>query len=110
MGLQQRVQPAGSSGGFSEEYIDAVKQSGNGPGSDDHKVLYNYKTFSDIFCKAGFDVELLEWFDEKGDFNLKEWDKDAGMIHRSKRYDQRNEDGQLTYTSIILDAVKKYDA
>jgi predicted SAM-dependent methyltransferase len=91
----------------SPKYIDAVKKGGNGPGSDDHKILYNYKTFSEIFCKAGFVVELLEWFDEKGDFNLKEWDKDAGMIHRSKRYDQRNEDGQLNYTSIILDAIKR---
>jgi len=91
----------------SRKYIDAVKPGGTDSGSDDHKVLYNYKKFSEIFCKAGFDVELLEWFDEKGNFNFKEWDKDAGMIHRSKRYDQRNEDGQLNYTSIILDAIKR---
>ncbi len=91
----------------SMKYIDAVKPGGNGQGSNDHKVLYNYKTFSEIFCKAVFDIELLEWFDEKGDFNFKEWDKDAGMIHRSKRYDKRNEDGQLNYTSIILDAIKR---
>lgn len=91
----------------SRKYIDAVKPGGTDSGSDDHKVLYNYKIFSEIFCKAGFDVELLEWFDEKGYFNFKEWDKDAGMIHRSKRYDQRNEDGHLNYTSIILDAIKR---
>lgn len=91
----------------SNEYIDAVKPGGSGWGSDDHKVLYSYKTLSDVFRKVGFDVELLEWFDEKGNFNFNEWDVNSGMIHRSKRFDQRNKDGQLNYTSVILDAVKR---
>jgi len=90
----------------SKKYIDTVKPDGIGPGSDDHNVLYNYKILSEIFYKAGFNVELLEWFNENGAFNFKEWDKEAGIIRRSKRYDQRNEDGQLNYTSIILDAIK----
>lgn len=91
----------------SKEYIDAVKPGGSGAGSDDHRVLYNYKTLSEIFETAGFRVELLEWFDENGQFNFRNWDEGDGKILRSKRDDKRNEGGQLNYTSIILDATKR---
>lgn len=76
-------------------------------GSDDHKVLYDYKTFCKLFEKAGFSVELLEYFDEHHKFHFNEWDTDKGKIHRSKRFDKRNADDNLNYTSIILDACKK---
>lgn len=89
-----------------EKYIDYVKPGGHGAGADDHKVLYNYKLFREVFEQAGFTVELLEYFDEHGRFHFKEWNKEQGMIHRSKRYDERNADGQLNYTSLILDAKK----
>lgn len=91
----------------SPKYIDAVKPGGSGEGSDDHKVLYNYKTLSEVFLSAGFKVELLEWFDENGVFNFKEWDTEGGLIRRSSRFDQRNKDGRLNYTSLIIDAWKK---
>lgn len=91
----------------STKYIDAVKPGGSGAGSDDHKILYNYKTLSEVFSSAGFKVEMLEWFDEKGVFNFKEWDKESGLITRSSRFDHRNKDGQLNYTSLIIDAWKK---
>lgn len=75
-------------------------------GSDDHKVLYDYKTFCKLFEKAGFSVELLEYFDEYHEFHYNEWDADKGKIHRSKRFDKRNIGDNLKYTSIILDAYK----
>jgi predicted SAM-dependent methyltransferase len=89
-----------------EEYINRVKPMGSGPGADDHKVLYNYKTLSSIFVNAGFTVKLLEYWDEKGQFHYTNWNAEDGLIRRSGVYDTRNKDGKLQYTSIILDAEK----
>ncbi len=87
-------------------YIEWVRVGGNGPGADDHKVLYNCETFRGLFESAGFRVELLEYFDSSGVFHEVEWEPVAGTIHRSRRFDERNRDGRLNYTSIILDAGK----
>ena len=87
-------------------YINWVRPGGSGPGAKDHKVLFTYQTFSDMFVDAGFDVILLEHFDEKGEFHCIDWSADDGMIDRSRRFDQRNSAKNLKYTSIILDAVK----
>jgi predicted SAM-dependent methyltransferase len=92
-------------------YIDYVKPGGTGNGADDHKVLYNYRTFAEIFSKAGFQVECLEYFDENGQFHASDWQPEDGLIRRSKRFDPRNQGGKLTaYTSIIIDATKKANA
>jgi len=88
------------------EYIDAVKVGGSGPGADDHKVLYNHESFRALFASVGFEVELLEYFDAAGQFHAVEWDAERGMVHRSKRFDRRNQGGELGYTSVILDARK----
>lgn len=88
-------------------YIDAVKPGGNGAGADDHKILYNYRSLSHIFESVGFTVKLLEYFDEKGVFHFVDWDPAAGKIYRSRRFDQRNCNGKLNYTSVVLDAYKK---
>ena len=88
------------------EYIEAVKVGGSGPGSDTHKILYNYKLLQNILIEAGFKVQWLEYFDEEGCFHYSEWDPNMGKIYRSKRFDERNLDGKLTYTSLIIDAIK----
>jgi predicted SAM-dependent methyltransferase len=89
-------------------YIEHVRPGGVGCGADDHKVLYTYQTLREVLGKAGFDtVELLEYFDESGQFHDTDWRPEDGMIRRSKRFDQRNADGSLTYTSLIVDAKKK---
>lgn len=90
----------------SREYLDAVKPMGSGFGSEDHKVLFTYLSLSRLMKTAGFKVELLEYFDEQGAFHCKEWDPGAGMVTRSMRFDARNIDGDLNYTSVILDAWK----
>ncbi|NSL85513.1 methyltransferase domain-containing protein [Chitinophaga sp. Mgbs1] len=88
-------------------YINIVKPGGTGWGADDHKLLYNYRLLTTLLENAGFrEVKLLEYFDEQGQFHFNEWKKEDGMVHRSKRYDERNVDGKLNYTSIIVDAVK----
>jgi predicted SAM-dependent methyltransferase len=87
-------------------YIDAVKPGGGGPGADDHKVLYTYPTLRALFENAGFTTRTLEYFDEGGAFHAVEWSRADGMIRRSVRFDDRNQVGQLRYTSIIIDAIK----
>lgn len=91
----------------SDEYINWVKPGGTGSGAEDHKIIYNYTSLREVFEKAGFRVNLLEYFDEKGQFNFTHWNENEGKIYRSKRFDERNKDGKLNYTSIILDAIKR---
>jgi predicted SAM-dependent methyltransferase len=86
------------------DYIRHVRPGGSGPGADDHKVLYNYELLSRTLSEAGFAIKLLEYFDEEGRFVFNEWDASDGMINRSSRYDERNRDGKLNYTSLIVDA------
>ena len=87
-------------------YIKWVQPGGTGPGADDHKVLYTYASFCDLFTSVGFEVRLHEYFDELGQFHYNEWDPAGGMIVRSKRFDDRNSAGKLIYTSIVIDAIK----
>jgi predicted SAM-dependent methyltransferase len=87
-------------------YIAYVKPGGSGPGADDHKILYNHITFSELFEKVGFRVTPLEYFDAQGLFHNGNWREEEGKIIRSSRFDTRNRDGSLNYTSIILDAHK----
>lgn len=87
-------------------YVERVRPGGSGEGADDHKVLYTYQTFGDLFRSVGFEIDPLEYHDEKGEFHAKEWDPTEGYIHRSIRFDPRNAGGKRVYTSIILDAKK----
>ncbi len=87
-------------------YVDYVRPGGPGAGSDDHKVLYTFRSLGELFSAAGFEVHLLEYFDEAGQFHRQPWDLAEGFIQRSAEHDDRNADGRLAYTSIILDARK----
>jgi len=84
-------------------YIELVRPGGSGPGADDHKVLYNYKTLSRLVCEEGFASDLLEYFDEHGQFHHNAWSIDDGFIGRSEDHDDRNKEGLLAYTSLIVD-------
>jgi glycosyltransferase involved in cell wall biosynthesis len=77
-----------------------------GAGADDRRVLYNWQSLKEVFEDAGFDVKLLEYFDASGRFHYANWDPVDGKILRSSRFDERNFDRPLAYTSIILDATK----
>jgi predicted SAM-dependent methyltransferase len=71
-----------------------------------HQVLYTYQSLQQIFTAAGFQVDLLEWFSEEGQFHARDWNVEDGFISRSARFDERNASGVLACTSIILDARK----
>jgi predicted SAM-dependent methyltransferase len=90
----------------SSEYIEWVRPGGAGPGAQEHKSLFTYAEFGDLFRRAGFQVNLLEYFDREGVFHFSPWKRSDGIIHRSCRYDRRNSRGRLDFTSLILDAVK----
>lgn len=92
-----------------EWYQSMVKVGGSGDINHPaytHKMLYDYKTFCAVFQKAGFEVELLEYCDENGNFHYKYWNNTDGHIGRSYRYDTRNTEAELKMVSIILDAKK----
>lgn len=92
-----------------EWYQDMVKIGGNGDPNHPaftHKIVYDYKTLENVFIRAGFETELLEYCDENGIFHYKYWNESDGRIGRSLRFDTRNSDGKLGMVSIILDAKK----
>jgi len=92
-----------------EAYQNMVKIGGNGDSSHPaytHKIMYDYKELTDVFQKARFDVELLEWCDEEGNFHYKYWNETDGCVGRSLRYDTRNSKEKLCMVSIIIDAKK----
>ena len=92
-----------------EWYQNIVKIGGNGDPNHPaftHKIVYDYLTFAQVFIQAGFEVELLEWCDENGEFHYKYWNEEEGRIGRSLRFDTRNQNGKLGMVSIILDAKK----
>lgn len=91
----------------SPDYIEKVKPGGTGEGSDDHKVLYNVDSLEKVMAEAGFRVERIEYYDANGQFHRVSWDPADGMVHRSFLHDERNADGKLVYTSLILDGFKK---
>jgi len=88
------------------DYIAQVKPGGYGEGADDHKVLYNYRTLSVLLENAGYNVRLLEWFDEQGKFHHEDWNVEDGLIRRSTRFDPRNQSNPTAYTSLMIDAIK----
>ena len=100
-----KIRIAVPDGNFPDKrYIDYVKPGGDGPGADDHKELYNFKTITNLF-DTDFRIELLEFFDNEGNFHYKKWDIKDGMIVRSRYFDPRNNNNQINYSSIILDAI-----
>lgn len=96
---------------FRDEAYQNIVQIG-GPGPKDHpaashKIVHNYKTLTKMFESAGFEVVLLEYCDENGQFYYKEWDANDGVIFRSKKYDSRNKGDKLGFPSLIVDAIKR---
>lgn len=92
-----------------EEYQRTVQVGGPGPADHpaaSHKVVYDFRTLPPVFVAAGFDVKLLEWWDDAGAFHTEPWDERDGFIYRSARFDHRNANGKLGNTSLIIDAIK----
>jgi predicted SAM-dependent methyltransferase len=98
--------------GFHQDsyYIENVRPGGIGPGSDDHKHLFNYQSLSQLLEECGFIVKLVEYWNEEGHFQSIYSNEDGlGYIQRSFINDSRNSDGKPNYTSLIIDAIKIAD-
>ncbi len=97
-------------GYFPDEYYQNIVQVG-GPGPKDHpaashKIVHNHKTLTKIFESAGYEVKLLEYYDEEGNFHQNYWDGIDGVVFRSKKYDPRNQGNKIVFPSLIIDAMK----
>ncbi|WP_161883777.1 class I SAM-dependent methyltransferase [Deinococcus alpinitundrae] len=96
------------------EYQRTVQVGGPGPAGHpaaDHQIVYDARTFAEVFTQAGFEVVLLEYHDPSGRFHAQPWSPEAGPVYRSARLDHRNAEyragrGPLGFASIILDARK----
>jgi predicted SAM-dependent methyltransferase len=99
-------------GNFRDKAYQQNAQVG-GPGPPDHpaaghKVVYDYRRFTTLFQRAGFQVDLLEYCDEQGRFHYHQWSPDDGPIYRSLLLDHRNQGGKINNVSLIVDAQKPY--
>ena len=97
-------------GYFQDKSYQKIVQIG-GPGPKDHpaaghKIVHNYKTLTEMFETAGFEVKLLEYCDKEGNFHQNYWNGDDGVIFRSKKFDPRNQGKKLVFPSLIIDAIK----
>ena len=88
------------------DYIAQVRPGGTGIGAEDHRVLYDHRMLCASLQRAGFETRLLEYWDEHGQFHHRDWDSRDGHVVRSRRYDARNRNDALRYTSLIVDALK----
>lgn len=84
-------------------YIARVRPGGTGIGAADHKVLYTGASMTELMREQGFQYELLEYFNESGQFHKQPWNRDDGFVGRSADHDPRNRDGRLGHTSLIVD-------
>lgn len=89
------------------KYIESVRPGGSGPSAGEHHVLLNHETLSGELASAGFEVELVEYWDSRGVFHHKPWHSQDGHVKRSALHDRRNQKGRLAYTSLIIDAWKR---
>ena len=91
------------------EYQRTVQVGGPGPADHpaaDHRIVYDFRLFREVFERAGFEVKLLEYCDEHGQFHAEAWDLESGPIYRSLRLDHRNRGGKLGFVSLIVEARK----
>lgn len=88
---------------------DAVYVAEVTPPKDGHKQVFNIDSLSQDLKTAGFEVEVLEYFDKDGNFHFVDWSTEDGKIWRSKRFDKQTDFrlGELYYTSLIVDAIKR---
>ncbi|HKQ53328.1 MAG TPA: hypothetical protein VJT74_13220 [Pyrinomonadaceae bacterium] len=84
-------------------YIEMVRPGGTGRGSHDHKILYTHERLTALLTGAGWECDLLEYFDASGQFHMKPWDSTDGYVRRSALNDPRNQERPRSYTSLIAD-------
>ena len=90
----------------SPSYLERVRSGGDRTNQRPPRTLYNYISITEAFRRAGFQVRLIEYFDENGLFHTNHWDVSKGLVQSSLLFDERNEQEPYGYTSLFIDAVK----
>lgn len=85
------------------QYVrDLTGVNGLEPGADDHKYFYCINDFEKIGNENGFLVNKIEYFDESGAFNSKDFNFDNGYVSRcSKNYKGRFTDSKEEYSKMM---------
>ncbi len=114
-----------------EFYKNLTKPGGTGSGSEDHKLFFNIDLLQEIVDREKFDIIPIEYFDNNGIFHKEKYSLDNGYVSRTadnypnsafvknpeeavKFYESipenlryQFEKGNLGYTSLFVDIVKK---
>ncbi len=85
-------------------YIDYVSPMGKIGADHGHQFLWNYQLLSACAIRAGFTIELLEYYTKDKVFHISPYSFDNGFIGRSKKNNYIN-DHVTEYTSLIADLV-----
>jgi len=83
------------------DYQDHADPKGNIGALHQHKSLWNYKAFSALAHKTGFDAHPLEYYDEQGNYKLNEFTDENGWIMRTGKRSKRGLD-----QSLVVDLLK----
>ncbi|GAB7081075.1 class I SAM-dependent methyltransferase [Megalodesulfovibrio paquesii] len=65
----------------SRYYYNQVKPGGKET-PDEHKLFFDYELVTELAATSGFRIDLIEYFDENGQFHKKPFSEEAGMILR----------------------------
>jgi len=118
-------------GNHPSQYVyDLTKPGGIEPGADDHKIFFDVEIVSRLANSLELDLNLIEYFDNKGVFHSANHDFEKGYIDRcSKNYKGRFTNSKeeldkfynsipssnieqirqmnITYTSLFFEYIKK---
>lgn len=87
-------------------YIDYVKPNGNGPGCEDHKLLWNKDMIEHVFADSGLHIHALEYHTKAGELISHPLDPLNGNIIRTATAANKQNWELKNYTSLIVDFVK----
>ena len=97
------------------DYINYVKPNGWGAGSEDHKILWNVNSLTEILERTGYYVVPRQYFTENGKFVCEPIESLNGEISRKDIDNRTSNDcwgghatkNSMVYTSLIVDAYKR---
>jgi len=87
-------------------YYEAIRIGGSGPGAEDHYSMWNIESMSKLLNENGFEVKPYEYWTKDKQLVKNNFSDDEGPVRRScqRNYKMMEID---SYTSLIVDAVKK---
>jgi predicted SAM-dependent methyltransferase len=84
------------------KYIDDVSPTGKIGSFHGHKTLWNYQSLGQLLNNTGWHTNIIEYYNEEGNFISNNFTSDNGEIKRSSK--NKSVNGEL---SLIIDCIKK---